>query len=111
LVVRICIEALWLGRPCLADELVWCEAAEALEPSAEVVSGHEVVEVLPKHWIVERTIWWISRNRRLARDFERDCRIAAAFLRTAMIRIMLRRLAGKPSALILTSRMGSKIVF
>lgn len=26
--------------------------------------------VLPKRWIVERTIGWISRNRRLARDFE-----------------------------------------
>jgi transposase len=49
--------------------------------------------VLPKRWIVERTIGWISRNRRLARDFERHCRIAAAFVRIAMIRIMLRRLA------------------
>ena len=26
--------------------------------------------VLPKWWIVERTFAWISRNRRLARDFE-----------------------------------------
>ena len=42
--------------------------------------------------------FWISRNRRLARDFERHCRIAAAFVRIAMIRIMLRRLAAKPSA-------------
>jgi phage-related baseplate assembly protein len=48
--------------------------------------------------VVERTIGWISRNRRLARDFERHCRIAAAFVRMAMIRIMLRRLAAKPSA-------------
>jgi len=51
--------------------------------------------VLPKRWIVERTIGWISRNRR---DFERHCRIAAAFVRMAMIRIMLRRLAANPSA-------------
>lgn len=54
--------------------------------------------VLPKRWIVERTIGWVSRNRRLARDFERHCRIACAFVRMAMIRIMLRRLATKPSA-------------
>ena len=26
-------------------------------------------KVLPKRWIVERTFAWISRNRRLARDF------------------------------------------
>ena len=48
--------------------------------------------VLPKRWIVERTFAWISRNRRLARDFERYARTVAAFVRLAMIRIMLRRL-------------------
>jgi transposase len=48
--------------------------------------------VLPKRWIVERTLAWISRNRRLARDFERYAHTGAAFVRLAMIRIMLRRL-------------------
>ena len=48
--------------------------------------------VLPKRWVVERSLAWISRNRRLARDFERHARKAAAFVRLAMIRIMLRRL-------------------
>lgn len=47
--------------------------------------------VLPKRWIVERSFAWISRNRRLARDFERYARTVAAFVRLAMIRIMLRR--------------------
>ena len=53
--------------------------------------------VLPKRWIVERTLAWISRCRRLARDFERHLRKAAAFVRLAMIRLMLRRLA-RPSS-------------
>lgn len=48
--------------------------------------------VLPKRWIVERTLAWISRNRRLARDYERHARTVAAFIRLAMIRLMLRRL-------------------
>jgi transposase len=52
--------------------------------------------VLPKRWVVERTFAWISRNRRLARDFERYARTVAAFLRLAMIRLMLRRLT-RPS--------------
>jgi transposase len=52
--------------------------------------------VLPKRWIVERTLAWISRNRRLARDFERYARTVAAFIRLAMIRLMLRRLT-RPS--------------
>jgi transposase len=53
--------------------------------------------VLPKRWIVERTLAWISRSRRLARDYERHVRKDAAFIRLAMIRLMLRRLAVTPS--------------
>ena len=52
--------------------------------------------VLPKRWVVERTFAWISRNRRLARDFERYATTVAAFVRLAMIRIMLRCLT-RPS--------------
>jgi transposase len=48
--------------------------------------------VLPKRWIIERTFAWISRNRRLARDFERYASTVVALVRLAMIRIMLRRL-------------------
>jgi transposase len=64
----------------------------------EIVKRNELHRfvVVPKRWIVERTLAWISRNRRLARDFERYARTAAAFIRLAMIRIMLRRLT-KPA--------------
>ena len=55
-------------------------------------------EVLAKRWIVERTFAWISRCRRLAREFERYARTTVAFVRLAMIRIMLRRLAANPSS-------------
>ena len=48
--------------------------------------------------LVERTFAWISRNRRLARDFERYATTVAAFIRLAMIRIMLRRLAASHSS-------------
>jgi len=54
--------------------------------------------VLPKRWIVERTFAWISHCRRLAKDFERHARKAAAFIRLAMIRIMLRRITANHSA-------------
>jgi transposase len=54
--------------------------------------------ILPKRWIVERTLAWISRNRRLARDFERYATTVVAFVRLAMIRIMLRRLASNASS-------------
>lgn len=48
--------------------------------------------VLPKRWIVERTIGWLGRCRRLAKDWENLNRNALAFLRLASIRLMLRRL-------------------
>jgi transposase len=54
-------------------------------------------EPLPKRWIVERTFSWLNRCRRLAKDVENLARTALAFLRLAMIRLMLRRLA-TPSA-------------
>jgi transposase len=48
--------------------------------------------VLPKRWIVERTIGWLNRCRRLAKDWECLNRNAIAFLRWASIRLMLRKL-------------------
>ena len=39
--------------------------------------------VLPKRWIVERTIAWLNRCRRLAKDWENLNRKALAFLRLA----------------------------
>jgi putative transposase len=56
------------------------------------------LEVLPKRWIVERTSAWISRNGRLARDFERYAATVAAFVPLAMIRMMLRRIATNASS-------------
>jgi transposase len=47
---------------------------------------------------VERTFAWISQCRRMARDYERHARKAAAFVRLAMIRVMLRRLTANASA-------------
>ena len=49
-------------------------------------------EVIPKRWVVERTLAWLSRCRRLAKDFENLSRMATAFIRAASIRLMVRKL-------------------
>lgn len=47
---------------------------------------------LPKRWIVERTIGWLNRCRRLAKDWDCLNRNGLAFLRWASIRLMVRKL-------------------
>ena len=48
--------------------------------------------VLPKRWIVERTIGWLNRCRRLAKNWGCPSRNGLAFLRWASIRLMVRKL-------------------
>jgi putative transposase len=49
--------------------------------------------VLPRRWVVERTIAWIDQNRRMSKDYERLPETGEAFIYVAMSRLMLRRLA------------------
>jgi transposase len=49
--------------------------------------------VLPRRWVVERTIAWIDQNRRMSKDYERLCASGEALVYAAMIRLMTRRLA------------------
>ena len=48
--------------------------------------------VLPKRWVVERTLAWLNRCRRLSKDWENLNHKARAFLMMASIRFMVRRL-------------------
>ena len=50
-------------------------------------------QVLPRRWVVERTIAWIDQNRRMSKDYERLPESAEAFIYVAMSRLMLRRVA------------------
>lgn len=46
-----------------------------------------------RRWVVERFFAWITRNRRLTKDFEATIASAEAFLLAAAIMILIRRLA------------------
>lgn len=48
------------------------------------------VSITAFRWIVERTIAWLTNNRRLSRDFERKTETATAFLHIAHIRRAVR---------------------
>ena len=65
--------------------------------NVEIVKRSDVGKfvVLPKRWIVERTIAWLNRCRRLAKDWERLNQNGLVFLRSASIRLMVRKLCQK----------------
>ena len=50
-------------------------------------------KVLPWRWIVERTLAWLTRYRRLTIDYEVLPTSSEAFIYAAMVRLMVRRIA------------------
>ena len=55
--------------------------------------GTRGFQVVPKRWIVERTLAWLVKQRRLRLDYEATLAAASAFILLAMIGLMTRRLA------------------
>jgi len=47
--------------------------------------------LLPRRWVVERTLGWLGRWRRLSRDYEHLPEVSEAMVTLAMIRLMLHR--------------------
>ena len=46
---------------------------------------------LPRRWVVERTLGWLGRWRRLTKDYEELPEVSEAMVTLAMIRLMLHR--------------------
>ena len=49
--------------------------------------------VQPRRWVVERSLGWLGRWRRLSKDYEELPEVSEAMATLAMIRLMLHRLA------------------
>jgi transposase len=50
-------------------------------------------QLLPRRWVVERTLAWLNRNRRLAKDFEASIASAKAWVYIALVQLLIRRLS------------------
>jgi transposase len=50
-------------------------------------------QLLPRRWVVERTLAWLNRNRRLAKDFEASIASAKTWVYIASVQLLVRRLA------------------
>jgi putative transposase len=86
-------------------KLIWADAAyggqlvswvkEQMRCVLEIVKRRDDVagfEVQPHRWIVERTLAWISRCRRMSKDYEALPATSEAFVYLAMIHVMIKRL-------------------
>jgi putative transposase len=97
---------LWnLHRASRRVRLVWADAvysggrltswAATLKMTIQIVARRKAhtFEVLPRRWVVERTLAWISKHRRTTRDYERLPASHEAMILWAMTALMTRRLA------------------
>jgi putative transposase len=97
---------LWALAICFQTiSMVWVDGAYSGGPvaygatlglSVQVVNklaGQVGFAVLPRRWVVERTLAWINRCRRTTRDYERLPEHHAAMVQWSMVIIMTRRLA------------------
>lgn len=67
----------------------WLSCVLTIVPKPQKQRGFQV---LPKRWIVERTLGWLLTYRRLSKDYERDPTHSESMVYLASIRLMLRRL-------------------
>lgn len=87
------LERIWADAGYGGQLVNWVgeEAGWELEVVAKP-PGATTFVVLPHRWIVERTFAWRGQCRRLSKDDEHLVTSSTAFIRLAMIGLMLRRL-------------------
>lgn len=77
--------------PQFADKI-----AESGTWSIEIIKRSDTAKgfvLLPRRWVVERTLAWLNRNRRLAKDFEATIESATAWIFLASVQLLTRKLA------------------
>ena len=88
------LRLLWVDQGYKEGFVAW--VAEHVGWTVEIVKGlagqHGFV-VQPKRWIVERSIDWYTRPRRLSKDYEYWEENSASYLYIASIHVLLQRLA------------------
>ena len=88
------IERVWADGAYAGQLVEWAEkAAQFVLDIVRKPKGQIGFSVLPWRWIVERTFAWLANYRRLARDYEISPRTSEAWIKIAMIHLMVRRLA------------------
>jgi transposase len=78
------------------DRTKLMDKAAFLDFTIEIIKRSDTAqgfEVLPRRWVVERTFGWMSRWRRLVRDYEERIDCSQAMIHVALGSVLLRRIA------------------
>jgi transposase len=93
------IQLAWADGGYAGKLVTWARTRLAL--TLEIVKRPDdlhTFKVLPRRWVVERTLSWITRHRRTVRDYERLPAHHETYVYWAMIIVMTRRLARQSAA-------------
>lgn len=92
------LQKIWADHAYNGDLAAWLRAAYGID--LEVVKhapDQKGFVVLPRRWVVERTIAWLGRNRRLSKDYEHSGAAMETWCYIASISLLLRRLRPNPA--------------
>ncbi len=90
-------QLLWADGGYAGKLLAWTE--QTCHWKLEIVKRSDKAEgftVLPRRWVVERTISWVNNGRRLGKDYEYWLETSEALIHVGMIEVLLKRLTGHP---------------
>jgi transposase len=87
------LRKIWADAAYRGQELAaWCQAEGGWELEVvERTPGVRGFSVQPKRWVVERTFGWLSRNRRMSKDYERKVQTSETLIEVVMIRLLIAR--------------------
>jgi putative transposase len=92
------LQKLWADAAYRGKDLAdWCQQ-QGDGWDLEIVErepGTRGFQVQPRRWVVERCFAWLSRNRRLAKDYERRVQTSETLIEVAAARLLLRRLGSR----------------
>lgn len=88
------LQKIWADGAYAGQLVEWVR--EHLDALLEIVSrdpAHKGFQVLPRRWVVERTLAWLNRYRRLSKDYDKCIQSSEGTVYIASIHTMMKRLA------------------
>ena len=86
------VRRIWADQAYQGDLVSWVQETFSCE-LAIVKKTTKAFEVLPRRWVVERTLAWLSRYRRLVRVYEKRVASSVAMIWVSSIHILLKKLS------------------